>query len=83
MYSTNPVRLSDTPGYSNRGGPSMGEHTMEVLTEVAGMSESEVADLVESGAAFTMVAPDVVLERPYEQWLHVLLPGVEDARDLP
>ena len=83
VYSTNPVRLSETPGYSNRGGPSMGEHTVEVLTEVAGMSEAEVADLVESGAAFTMVAPDVVLERPYEQWLHVLLPGVEDARDLP
>ena len=82
VYSTNPVRLSETPGRSDWGAPSSGEHTVEVLTEVAGLSEEEVAQLISDGAAFTMTQPELVLPRPYEEWIHVLFPGAPDSRDL-
>jgi crotonobetainyl-CoA:carnitine CoA-transferase CaiB-like acyl-CoA transferase len=45
-----PVKLSRTPGGVHRPAPALGEHTAEVLGE-AGLSEEEVAALVESGAA--------------------------------
>ncbi|MGE0727808.1 MAG: CoA transferase [Acidimicrobiia bacterium] len=42
--------LSRTPGTVTRGGPMLGEHAYEVLTEFAGFSADEVADLVADGA---------------------------------
>jgi crotonobetainyl-CoA:carnitine CoA-transferase CaiB-like acyl-CoA transferase len=44
-----PVKLSRTPGAVRRGGPSLGEHTEEVLRE-AGFSDDQVGALLESGA---------------------------------
>jgi benzylsuccinate CoA-transferase BbsF subunit len=82
VYSGNPIRLSDTPGRNDRAGPSMGEHTVEILTEIVGMTAEEVQGLVDAGAAFTMNEPELRVERPYEQWLHILFPGEPDTRDL-
>jgi alpha-methylacyl-CoA racemase len=44
-----PVKLSRTPGRVRRGGPALGEHTEEVLRE-AGLSDGEIAELLEAGA---------------------------------
>jgi alpha-methylacyl-CoA racemase len=45
-----PVKLSRTPGAPAGPGPSLGEHTEEVLSAL-GYSADEVAALLESGAA--------------------------------
>jgi crotonobetainyl-CoA:carnitine CoA-transferase CaiB-like acyl-CoA transferase len=45
-----PVKMSRTPGGVHRPAPALGEHTAEVLGE-AGLSEAQVAALIESGAA--------------------------------
>jgi crotonobetainyl-CoA:carnitine CoA-transferase CaiB-like acyl-CoA transferase len=44
-----PVRFSATPWSIARGGPCLGEHTEEVLTEVLGLSGEEVATLRADG----------------------------------
>ena len=83
LFSGFPVRMTATPGSWERAGPSSGEHTVDVLTRVVGMTDAEVAQLVADGAAFTMAHPDVRVDRPYEQWLHVLFPqDAIDSRDL-
>ena len=38
-----PVKLSDTPGSVRRAAPRLGEHTAEVLAEVAGLSTPEAS----------------------------------------
>jgi benzylsuccinate CoA-transferase BbsF subunit len=48
-YLGRPFRLSRTPAYSSRPAPLLGEHTHEVLREVAGMSDAEIAELDELG----------------------------------
>ncbi len=45
----NPVKLSETPARDNLPGPSLGEHTDQVLAE-AGYSDDEIAAMKESGA---------------------------------
>jgi crotonobetainyl-CoA:carnitine CoA-transferase CaiB-like acyl-CoA transferase len=47
-----PVKLSRTPGQVRSGGPSLGEHTTQVLEE-AGFTPEEIAALVDSGAVAT------------------------------
>jgi crotonobetainyl-CoA:carnitine CoA-transferase CaiB-like acyl-CoA transferase len=44
-----PVRFAATPWSIARGGPCVGEHTEEVLTEVLGLSAEEVATLRKDG----------------------------------
>jgi alpha-methylacyl-CoA racemase len=44
-----PVKLSRTPGRVRSGGPSLGEHTEQVLRE-SGFSEEEIAQLLADGA---------------------------------
>ncbi len=44
------MKLSRTPASVHRPAPALGEHTAELLGE-AGLSEDEVAALIESGAA--------------------------------
>jgi crotonobetainyl-CoA:carnitine CoA-transferase CaiB-like acyl-CoA transferase len=44
-----PVRFSATPWSIARGGPCVGEHTEEVLTDVLGLSAEEVATLRKDG----------------------------------
>lgn len=83
LFSGVPIRMTATPGSWERAGPSSGEHTEEVLTGVAGMSEDDVTQLIQDGAAFTMNRPDVTVDRPYEEWLHVFFPrDAVDSRDL-
>jgi crotonobetainyl-CoA:carnitine CoA-transferase CaiB-like acyl-CoA transferase len=53
-----PVKLSRTPGRVRRGGPSLGEHTTEVLRE-SGFADAEIAALLESGAVAEAATPDV------------------------
>lgn len=71
------MRLAGTPGRFDRGAPSMGEHTAATLAEVAGLGEQAIADLIDEGAAFGPVAPDLKLHRPYEHVLRVL--GLQEA----
>jgi benzylsuccinate CoA-transferase BbsF subunit len=44
-----PVHLSKTDWHMARGGPCLGEHTEEVLTNLLGLSTAEVAELREQG----------------------------------
>jgi len=43
------VRLASTPGGVFRPAPRLGEHTAEVLTELLGMSQPELDELVAAG----------------------------------
>jgi crotonobetainyl-CoA:carnitine CoA-transferase CaiB-like acyl-CoA transferase len=43
------IRPADTPGAVRRPAPCLGEHTEEVLTELAGLSRAEIARLREAG----------------------------------
>ena len=45
----NPIKLSDSPCEVERS-PLLGEHTEEILTEVLGYSEREIAEIKTSGA---------------------------------
>ena len=82
LFGSHPVRLSETPGRWERSAPSTGEHTVEVLTGVLGMSAEQVEELIDDGAAFPMDRPDITVDRPYESWLHILLPqSAGDSRD--
>ena len=45
-----PVKFSATPGRIPRRAPHLGEHNCELLKEVLGLSESQVAALIEKGA---------------------------------
>jgi len=38
-------KLSETPGRTDCGGPALGEHTVSVLSEYLGLSDSEITDL--------------------------------------
>ena len=44
-----PVHLSKTDWQMTHGGPCLGEHTDQVLKELVGLSESEIAELREEG----------------------------------
>jgi CoA:oxalate CoA-transferase len=45
-----PVRLSRTPGGAERPSPDLGEHTAQVLRDMLGLDEKEIAVLREEGA---------------------------------
>ncbi|MDE0636407.1 MAG: CaiB/BaiF CoA-transferase family protein [Candidatus Poribacteria bacterium] len=44
-----PIKLSDTPGDVDTPAPSLGEHTIEILTDVLKMSYEEVEELRQEG----------------------------------
>lgn len=44
-----PFKLSETPGRPRSAPPTLGQHTAEVLAEVAGLSTAEIADLAAAG----------------------------------
>ena len=45
-----PVKFSDTPGEITRHAPLLGEHTTEILRDVAGYSDEDVRELQDAGA---------------------------------
>ncbi len=48
-----PVRLSKTPGSVRTPAPALGEHTGEILQELLGLSQAEVARLAAAGIVVT------------------------------
>jgi benzylsuccinate CoA-transferase BbsF subunit len=78
LFGGNPQRLTGTPGHTATAGPEMAEHTVEVLRDVAGLTSSEVDALLEARAAFTAGQPDLVLQRPYDRYLSILVPHVSE-----
>jgi crotonobetainyl-CoA:carnitine CoA-transferase CaiB-like acyl-CoA transferase len=48
-----PVKFSATPGNVPRRAPRLGEHTSELLAEVLGLNEAQIAKLIASGAIRT------------------------------
>ena len=50
LYDAPPFKLSATPGRLRRPAPLLGEHTAEVLQEVLGLSEEEIAQYASVGA---------------------------------
>ena len=48
-----PVKLSRTPGGIRGSSPAMGAHARDVLAELLGMGEDEVAALVRAGVLVT------------------------------
>jgi len=45
----NPIKMSDSPSEVVRS-PLLGEHTVEILGEVLGFGEAEIAEIERSGA---------------------------------
>ena len=72
-----PQRLEGTPGDIDSAGPVLGGDTEAVLRDVAGLSGDEVDALMASRAAFRPAQPDLVLRRPYDPYLPILLPEGE------
>jgi benzylsuccinate CoA-transferase BbsF subunit len=53
--------------------PALGEHTREVLRDVAGLPPQEIDQLLADGTAYQMPNPGTRLERPYLSWIGALL----------
>ena len=76
LATGNPVRLSDTPGGVDRVGPSVAQDNAYVLGELCGYGDDEIVALIETGAAFAQVAPEVRFRRPYLDWAHIAMPQI-------
>jgi crotonobetainyl-CoA:carnitine CoA-transferase CaiB-like acyl-CoA transferase len=63
------IVLSDTPARFDAAPPSFGQHTREVLGDVAGLDEREIDDLIEAGVAQETARPELHFERPFLHWI--------------
>jgi crotonobetainyl-CoA:carnitine CoA-transferase CaiB-like acyl-CoA transferase len=63
------VHLSETPPRAEHAAPALGEHSREILRELAGLDDVAIDSLIEEGVVHVMERDDVVLERPYLHWL--------------
>jgi benzylsuccinate CoA-transferase BbsF subunit len=68
------ITLSETPATFTRAAPAFGQDTRTVLAEVADLGETEIHDVLASGAASEMEHTGVHLERPYLHWIRAVLP---------
>lgn len=50
IYNASPFRFSRTPARLARPAPLLGEHTREVLRELAGLDEAQIESLINEGA---------------------------------
>jgi benzylsuccinate CoA-transferase BbsF subunit len=76
------IRLSGTPARFRRAAPAFGEHTHEVLRELASLSDDEIETLVRAGVAHAMEFRDLRLERPFLPWVrHLMSLPWPEARD--
>jgi hypothetical protein len=46
------------------------------------MSDEEISQLVADKGAFEQLEPETLVPRPWDDWIHLLVPGTADARDL-
>jgi crotonobetainyl-CoA:carnitine CoA-transferase CaiB-like acyl-CoA transferase len=53
-YPTVPIELSRTPGVQHRAAPAFGAHNHRILSEIAGLTQAEIAALEENGAISTV-----------------------------
>ena len=53
--------------------PAMGEHTREVLRDVAGLTDAVIDRMLLDGTAYQISEPHIRLERPYLSWIGSLL----------
>jgi benzylsuccinate CoA-transferase BbsF subunit len=56
-----------------RAAPAMGEHSRQILSEVAGLEEPAIDRLISGGISEEMAQPDTQLRRPYLGWIGRLL----------
>ncbi len=78
------VRMSGTAPRAEHAAPAFGEHSRDILRDVAGYDDGAIDRLVADGVVHEMESPDVALERPYLHWLrHVqrLVPWGEPTFD--
>jgi benzylsuccinate CoA-transferase BbsF subunit len=80
LFSGNPQNLTGTPGYTATAGPEMCEHTVEVLCQLGGYEVREVEKLMAEGVAFGPAQPELVLRRPYDAYLDIMLPTAARER---
>ena len=50
LFDGPPTRFSATPAHPTHAGPLVGQHTMEVMRDLLGYTEDEIADLAATGA---------------------------------
>ena len=50
IFDGPPTRFSATPASPTHAGPLIGQHTLEVMRDVLGYTEDEIADLAATGA---------------------------------
>ena len=81
VFHSSALRLTDTPGFARRAAPAMGEDTLTVLTEL-GYDEADITEMVNTRAAFPMAPSPRPLQRPYHDYLPVLVPAARDSVDL-
>jgi len=72
LFSGQPIRFSETPADVATSAPGLGEHTVAVLRDVAGLSEADIQRLLDRGVAFTAGVPERVVRRPYDPYLETL-----------
>ncbi|NCG40943.1 MAG: hypothetical protein GWP30_08125 [Actinobacteria bacterium] len=82
LFSGSAIRLSDAPSRFRNAAPALGEDTREVLDKFIGMEREEFEELLAAGIIFEMTEPESTHKRPWDDWIHILIPGFEDARDL-
>ncbi|MER3407363.1 MAG: hypothetical protein C4292_00635 [Nitrososphaera sp.] len=68
------IRLGATPGGFERAGPPLGWDNDYVLGELCGYSEVERRRMLDEGAVFSPVRPELRLVRPYRRYIGTLLP---------
>jgi benzylsuccinate CoA-transferase BbsF subunit len=76
------IRLCGTPGRFERAAPGFGEHTREILSELAWLGDDEIDAAIRSGVAHEMVDTELRLQRPYFHWIHNLVRGEWPKVDL-
>lgn len=69
LVGPHPIRMSSTDRLSERGIPSLGQHTREVLVEILGMTPQELERCSANGSIFLGPSEGRTFERPYIHWV--------------
>ena len=67
------VVMPETPIVLSRAAPAMGEHTREILAEVAALDPDDIERLIDAAVVAPMHRPEVRLERPYLHWIDKMM----------